>query len=277
MRLVLNIRFSLFCGLLLPLVALGAELSPYSPAFFLSPYQVEWDSSISYTHSNYTIVSPILKSSSSSVSSNATQGLSIGLPDNYAVGISDVYVHPIMDNPLNPYVPTGGFKNPVISASKLWDLNAKTQLKFNASVQPNTGVRAGLTTYNFGAIGIYSGANDWAASFGVNETINDGSDGGTTTAIALLSKKVGAYLINASAGAARFPSSLLLTGYVATSYGYSGTLEVSRAILDNAWLGVNYSIGSTTNTYTQYLYSQSIPVNNRLLYNSVGMSLKVLF
>lgn len=277
MRLVLNSRFSLLCGLLLPLVALGAELSPYSPAFFLSPYQVEWDSSISYTHSNYTIVSPILKNSSTSVSSNATQGLSIGLPDNYAVGISDVYVHPIMGNPLNPYVPTGGFKNPVISASKIWDLNTRTQLKLNASVQPNTGVRAGLTTFNFGATGICSGADDWAASFGVYETFNDGSDGGTTTAIALLSKKVGSYLINASTGAARFPSSLLLTGYVATSYGYSGTLEVSRAILDNAWLGVNYSIGSTTNTYTQYLYSYSIPANNRLLYNSVGMSLKVLF
>jgi hypothetical protein len=277
MRLVLNKRFSLFCGLLLPLVALGADLSPYSPAFFLSPYQVEWDSSISYTQSNYTIDSPILKNSSSSVSSNATQGLSIGLPDNYAVGISDVYVHPIMDNPLNPYVPTGGFRNPVISASKLWDLNTKTQLKLNASIQPNAGVKAGLTTFNFGATGIYSGTDDWVASFGVNETVNDGSDGGTATAIALLSKKVGAYLINASASASRFPSSLLLTGYVATFYGYSGTLEVSRAILDNAWLGVNYSIGSTTNTYTQYLYSYSIPANNRLLYNSVGMSLKVLF
>jgi hypothetical protein len=277
MRFVLNIRLSLFCGLLLPLVAVGAELSPYSPAFFLSPYQVEWDSSISYTHSNYTIVSPILNNSSSSVSSNATQGLSIGLPDNYAVGISDVYVHPIMDNPLNSYVPTGGFKNPVISANKLWDLNSKTQLKLNASVQPNTGVKAGLTTYNFGATGIYSGTDDWVASFSVNETVNDGSDGGTATAIALLSKKVGAYLINASAGASRFPSSLMLTGYAATSYGYAGTLEISRSILDNAWLGINYSIGSTSNTYTQYLYSTSIPANNRLLYNSVGMSLKVLF
>jgi hypothetical protein len=277
MRLVLNIRFSLLSGLLLPLVALGAELSPYSPAFFLNPYQVEWDSSISYTQSNYTIVSPILNNSSSSVSSNVTQGLSIGLPDNYAVGISDVYVHPIMDNPLNPYVPTGGFKNPVISANKLWDFNSKTQLKLNASVQPNTGVKAGLTTYNFGATGIYSGTDDWVASFGVNETVNDGSDGGTATAIALLSKKLGAYLINASAGASRFPSSLMLTGYAATSYGYAGTLEISRAILDNAWLGINYSIGSTSNTYTQYLYSYSIPANNRLLYNSVGASLKVLF
>lgn len=277
MPLIFKIRLWFIGALLMPCIAIADEPSPYSPAFFLSPYQIEWDTNVSYTHTNYTINSPILKNSANSVSSNALQGLSLGLPDNFSVGISDLYVHPIIDNPLNVYSPTGGFKNPVISASKLWGLNATTQLKLNASVQPNTGVKAGLTTYNFGATGIYSGADDWAASFGINETINDGSDGGTTTAVALLSKKVGSYLINVSAGAARFPSSLLLTGYVATSYGYSGAIEISRAILDNAWLGVNYSIGSTTNTYTQYLYSQSIPANNRLLYNSVGMSLKVLF
>jgi len=277
MRLICKIRFCFVSMFFLPLIAMGDELSPYSPAFFLSPYQVEWDTNLGYTHSNYTVNSPVLKNSANSVSSNAYQGLSIGLPENFAVGISDLYVHPIIDNPLNAYAPTGGFKNPVFSGSKIWGLGTPTLFKLNASVQPNTGVKAGLTTYNFGATGIYQGNDGWVASLNVYETVNDGGDGGTATAVAMVSKQFGKYLANASVGAARFPSVLMTNAYTAPSYGYSGTIELSCQILDQAWIGASYSIGSTTNTYTQYVYYTSITSNNRLLYNAYGLSLKVLF
>ena len=260
---------------MMPSLVLAGELSPYSPAFFLSPYQVEWDSSVGTTHTNYTINSPVLKNSANSVTNNATQGLSIGLPENYAIGITELYVYPVVSNPLNPNAATLGFKNPVLSGAKIWGLDTSSLLKISATVQPNTGVKAGLTTYNFGATGIFIGSDDWVASVGINETVNDGGDGGTATVVGTISKKIGAYMLNASAGASRFPSVLMTTGYAATSYGYAGTLELSRQILNQAWLGVNYSIGSVANTYTQNF--MSIPFNNRTLYNSAGVSLKVLF
>lgn len=266
------IPFAVFTA---PCFSQGSQTSPYSPSFFLSPYQVEWDSSIGSTHTNYTINSPLLKNSANSIANNATQGLSIGLPDNFAIGVSELYVYPVITNPLNPNAATLGFKNPVLSGSKIWGLDTNSLFKISGSVQPNTGVKAGLTTYNFGATGIFIGNNDWITSLGINETVNDGGDGGTATVIATISKKISSYILNASVGAARFPSILMSTGYVATSYGYSGTLELSRQILDQAWLGINYSIGSTTNTYTQNF--MSIPFNNRTLYNSGGVSLKVLF
>jgi len=271
----LKTRLCLLAFLIAPPACFADELSPYSPAFFLSPYRVEWDSSLQNTHTNYTIDSPVLKNSANSIATSASQALSIGLPNNFAVGITELYLYPSVTNPLNPNAGTLGFKNPVVSGSKIWDLDTSVLLKLSGSVQPNTGVKAGLTTYNFGATGIYIGNNDWVTSFGVNETVNDGGDGGTATAIAMVSKQIGSYMINVSAGAARFPSVLMTTGYVAASYGYSGTVELSRQILDRAWLGVNYSIGSTNNTYTQNF--MSIPFNSRTLYNTAGVMLKVLF
>jgi len=275
MALIIQAWLILLAVCVTPCFAQSGQTSPYSPSFFLSPYQVEWDSSIGSTHTNYTINSPLLKNSANSIANNASQGLSIGLPDNFAIGVTELYVYPVVTNPLNPNAATLGFKNPVLSGNKIWGLDTNSLFKIFGSVQPNTGVKAGLTTYNFGATGIYIGSDAWEASLSVNETVNDGGDGGTATVVATVSKKVSAYILNASVGAARFPSILMSTGYVATSYGYSGTLELSRQILDQAWLGINYSIGSTTNTYTQNF--MLIPFNNRTLYNSVGMSLMVLF
>jgi len=197
------------------------------------------------------------------------------LPENFAIGITELYVYPTITNPLNPNAATLGFKNPVLSGSKIWGLNTPMLFKIFASVQPNTGVKAGVTTYNLGASGIMIGNDGWVYSLGLTETTNDAGNGGTATVVGTVSKTIGSYLINASVGAARFPSILVSSGYIASSYGYSGTVELSRQILDQAWLGINYSIGSTTNTYTQNF--MQIPYNNRTLYNSVGMSLKVLF
>jgi len=275
MALIARIWLISLTAFAVPCIAQSGETSPYSPSFFLSSYQVEWDSSVGTTHTNYTINSPVLKNSANSIANNATQGLSIGLPENFAIGVTELYVYPVVTNPLNPNAATLGFKNPALSGSKIWGLDTSSLFKISGSVQPNTGVKAGLTTYNFGATGIFIGSDDWIASLGVNETVNDGGDGGTATVVATVSKKISAYILNASIGAARFPSILMSTGYVTTSYGYSGTLELSSQILDQAWLGINYSIGSTTNSYTQNF--MLIPFNNRTLYNLAGISLKVLF
>jgi len=266
--------FYLLAIAVIPVLAQADELSPYSPAFFLSPYQVEWDSNLGSTHTNYSISSPILKNSANSIATNISEALSIGLPDNFAIGVTELYVDPVVTNPLNPNAPTLGFKNPMLSGSKLWNVDDSFLLKAFGSIQPNTGVKAGLTTFNFGLNGIFVGKDDWVASIGANETVNDGSDGGTATVVGMVSKKIGIYMINASLGAARFPSSLMTTGYLATSYGYSGALELSRQVLDHAWVGLNYSIGSLNSTYTQNF--MSILFNERTLYNTVGVSLKVL-
>jgi hypothetical protein len=261
--------------LVLPLLAVAEEVSPYKPSFFLSPYQVEWDSNIDNIRTNYTINSPVLKNSANSINNNYAQKFSIGLPDNYAVGISDLYVQSVISNPLNINAATPGFKNPVVSAAKLWSINDQVLIKLLGSVQPNLGVKAGVSTYNLGASAIFIGSDGWESSIGINETTNDAGYGGAPSVLATASKQVGLYVINASAGVTRFPSILMTTGYAASSYLYSGGLDISRQLSNQVWAGVNYNIGSNQYTYTQNF--RSIPFNNRTLYNSVGVSLKVLF
>ncbi|MDH6154469.1 hypothetical protein [Polynucleobacter sphagniphilus] len=255
--------------------AQSSETSPYRPSFFLSPYQVEWDSNIDNIRTNYTINSPVLKNSANSINNNYAQKIAIGLPDNYSVGISDLYVQSIVSNPLNINAATPGFKNPVVSAAKIWTINSDVLLKALGSVQPNLGVKAGVSTYNLGISAIFIGPNDWQTSLGINETTNDAGYGGAPTLSGTISKQIGLYVINATAGVTHFPSILMTTGYASSSYLYSGTLELSRQLTDQLWLGASYSIGSNQYTYTQNF--MSIPFNNRTLYNSVGASLKVLF
>jgi hypothetical protein len=273
----LNLRWS-SCLLALLVIAPGVradEPSPYLPSFFLSPYQVEWDSNLDNIRTNYTINSPVLKNSASSINNNYSQKFSIGLPNNYAVGISDLYVQSVVSNPLNINAATPGFKNPVFSAAKLWSIDEFLLLKVLGSVQPNLGVKAGVSTYNLGASAIFIGSDGWESSLGVNETTNDAGYGGAPSLSATVSKQAGAYVINATAAATRFPSILMTNGYAASSYLYSGSLEISRRIADQVWLGANYSVGNNQYTYTQNF--MKIPFNNRTLYNAVGMSLKVLF
>jgi hypothetical protein len=255
--------------------AQSGQTSPYQPSFFLNPYQVEWDSNVDNIRTNYTINSPVLKNSANSINNNYAQKLSIGLPDNYAIGISDLYVQSIVSNPLNINAATPGFKNPVVSVAKLWNINSSVLLKALGSVQPNLGVKAGVSTYNLGISAIFIGPNDWQTSLGINETTNDAGYGGAPTLSGAISKQIGLYVINATAGVTRFPSILMTTGYASSSYLYQGNLELSRQLSDQVWLGASYSIGSNQYTYTQNF--MSIPFNNRTLYNSVGASLKVLF
>jgi hypothetical protein len=255
--------------------AVADQVSPYAPSFFLSPYQVEWDSNIDNIRTNYTINSPALKNSANSINNNYVQKFSIGLPDNFAVGISDLYVQSVISNPLNINAATPGFKNPVVSAAKLWSINDQVLIKVLGSVQPNLGVKAGVSTYSLGASAIFIGSDGWESSFGVNETTNDAGYGGAPSVLATVSKQVGLYVINISAGATQFPSILMTTGYAASSYLYSGGLDISRQLSNQVWAGVNYNIGSNQYTYTQNF--RSIPFNNRTLYNAVGVSLKALF
>ncbi|MFW8744919.1 hypothetical protein, partial [Mesorhizobium japonicum] len=116
------------------------------------------------------------------------------------------------------------------------------------------------------------------AGFSVNEATNDASDGGTTTIGAVISKEFNKYLFNLSAGTIRYGSALTGVGYLSATYGYYGGLGISHQVFANTWLGLDYGIGSAVNTYTQnYAYYGLIPSNNRTLYNTVGLSLKVLF
>lgn len=255
--------------------ALADEISPYSPSFFLSPYQVEWDANVDNIRTNYTINSPVLKNSANSINNNYFQKLSIGLPDNYAIGISDLYVDAVITNPLNTNSATQGFKNPVFSVVKLWAIDSNVLLKLLGSVQPNLGVRAGVSTYNLGASTIFIGSSGWESSVTANVATNDAGYGGAPSLTGLISKKIGGYVINASAGVTRFPSILMTSGYAASSYLYVGNLELSRQLSNQVWAGVNYGIGSNQYTYTQNF--MKIPYNNRTLYNAVGISLKVLF
>lgn len=251
------------------------DASPYAPSFFLKPYQIESDTNIDNIRTNYTIVSPVLKNSANSINNNYTQKFSIGLPNNYAVGISDLYVQSVITNPLNTNAANQGFKNPVISATKLWSVDNNLLLKVLGSVQPNLGVRAGVSTYNLGASAIFIGVNGWETSITANETTNDANYGGAPSLNWTISKQLGSYVINTNASVLRFPSILMTTGYAASSYLYSGGFEVSRQFTNHIWAGVNYSIGSNQYTYTQNF--MKIPYNNRTLYNSVGLSLKLLF
>ncbi len=251
------------------------EVSPYAPSFFLSPYQIEWDTNIDSIRTNYTINSPVLKNSANSINNNYAQKFSIGLPDNFAVGISDLYVQSVISNPLNINAATPGFKNPVFSGAKLWKMNGDVLLKVLGSVQPNLGVKAGVSTYNLGASAIFISSDGWESSIGINETTNDAGYGGAPSVLGTVSKQLGLYVINLNAGVTRFPSILMTTGYAASSYLYSGGFEVSRQFSDQVWAGVNYNIGSNQYTYTQNF--RQIPFNNRTLYNAVGVSLKVLF
>jgi hypothetical protein len=258
----------------MPLAA-AEEASPYAPSFFLSPFQVEWDTNVDNIRTNYTINSPALKNSANSINNNYAQKFSLGLPDNYAVGISDLYVQSVISNPLNINAATPGFKNPVISGAKLWNIDGEVLLKLAASVQPNLGVRAGVSTYNLGASVIFIGLDGWESSLGINETTNDAGYGGAPSATGVISKQIGQYVVNVTVGVTRFPSILMTTGYAASSYLYSGGLELSHQLASQVWLGANYNIGSNQYTYTQNF--MKIPFNNRTLYNSAGLSLKVLF
>lgn len=264
-----------FILLALPIMAIAQEVSPYAPSFFLKPYQIEWDSNVDNIRTNYTIDSPILKNSANSINNNYFQKLSIGLPDNYAVGISDLYVQTVISNPLNLNAVTPGFKNPVISASKFWGINNNLLIEVLGSVQPNLGVKAGVSTYNLGTSAIFIGSNGWESSLGFNETTNDAGYGGAPSVLGTVSKQIGLYVINVSAGVTKFPSILMTTGYAASSYLYSGGVVVSRQMTNQVWAAFNYNIGSNQYTYTQNF--MNIPFNNRTLYNSVGISLKVLF
>lgn len=275
MTLSLKSRISFITCLIVPTLVFADEPSPYSPSFFLNPYQVEWDSNIDNIRTNYTINSPVLKNSATSINNNFFQKISIGLPNSFAVGISDLYVQTVVTNPLNTNAATQGFKNPVLSGAKLWTINDWMLLKVLGSVQPNLGVRAGVSTYNLGASAIFIGSSDWQGSLTVNETTNDAGYGGAPSVTGLVSKTIGEYVINASVGVTRFPSILMTSGYAASSYLYSGNLELSRPIANQVWLGANYGIGSNQYTYTQNF--MKIPYNNRTLYNAFGVSLKVLF
>jgi hypothetical protein len=255
--------------------SLAEEVSPYKPSFFLSPYQVEWDSNIDNIRTNYTINSPVLKNSANSINNNYVQKFSIGLPNNFALSISDLYVQSVISNPLNVNAAKPGFKNPVVSAAKLWSINDQVLVKVLGSVQPNLGGKAGFTTYNLGASVIYIGSDGWEASFGVNQATNDAGYGGAPSVLTTVSKQVGLYVINTSAGATRFPSIATTTGYAASSYLFTGGLDISHQLSHQVWAGVNYNIGSNQYIYTQNL--GKIPFNNRTLYNTVGVSLKVLF
>lgn len=256
-------------------IAIAETPSPYQPSFFLSPYQVEWDSNVDNIRTNYTINSPVLRNSANSINNNYAQKFSIGLPDNFAVGISDLYVQSVIGNPLNINAATPGFKNPVVSGAKLWNVNGDVLLKLLGSVQPNLGVKAGVSTYNLGASAIFIGSDGWESSLGVNEATNDAGYGGAPSMLGTVSKKVGLYVINVNAGVTRFPSILITTGYAASSYLYSGGLELSRQFSNEVWAAINYNIGSNEYTYTQNF--RQISFNNRTLYNAVGVSLKVLF
>lgn len=253
----------------------AAEVSPYLPSFFLSPYQIESDTNFDNIRTNYTIDSPVLKNSANSINNNYTQKLSIGLPANYAIGISDLYVQTVITNPLNTNAATQGFKNPVFSAAKLWSIDDSVLLKLLGSVQPNLGVKAGLSTYNLGATVIYVGSEGWQSSLALNETTNDADAGGTPSLVGTISKQFGLNVINVTAGVARFSTVLMSTGYAASSYLYSGGIEFSRQLFSQVWVGANYGIGSNQYTYTQNF--MKIPYNNRTLYNSAGISLKLLF
>lgn len=255
--------------------SLANESSPYQPSFFLSPYQIESDTAFDNIRTNYTINSPVLKNSANSINNNYGEKLSIGLPNNYSLGISELYVQSLVSNPLNLNAATPGFKNPVFSAAKLWNVDDHVLLKLFGSVQPNLGVKAGVSTYNLGASAIYIGPEGWESSISINETTNDAGYGGAPTLSGTISKQSGLYVLNVTVAATRFPSILMSGGYAASSYLYAGSLELSRQLTDRAWLGVSYGIGSNQYTYTQNF--MKIPFNNRTLYNSVGASLKVLF
>ncbi|WP_353431454.1 hypothetical protein [Polynucleobacter sp. MWH-UH23A] len=269
-------KFATFLFLLgLMHFAVADEVSPYSPSFFLKPYQIESDTNIDNIRTNYTINSPALKNSANSINNNYAQKFSMGLPYNFAVGISELYVQSVISNPLNINAATPGFKNPVISGAKLWSINSGVLLKVLGSVQPNLGVKAGVSTYNLGASAIFISSDGWESSIGVNETTNDAGYGGAPSILGTVSKQVGLYVINFNVGVTRFPSILMTTGYAASSYLYSGGVEISRQFSDRVWAGVNYNIGSNQYTYTQNF--RQLPFNNRTLYNAVGASLKVLF
>lgn len=249
--------------------------SPYSPAFYLSPYQVQWDSSLTRTQTNYTISSRFLNNSANSISYGGTQGLFIGLPYEFSLGITELYVKPTITNPANPNAATQGFKNPVLTGGKVWVLNDANLIKGLVSVQPNMNVVAGASTYNFGLTGVHTSSEEWVSSLTLNMTTNDVGSGGIATVSASLSKAFSGYFVNASLGSSRFSSTVIQSGYINPSYGYAGTIEVSREVLQNAWLGVSYSLGSVNSTYTQNF--MSLTFNNRTQYNAAGVSLKVLF
>jgi hypothetical protein len=271
---VLKKAYLLLCSL--PLICEASEqLSPYSPAFFLNPYQIEWDSSAGYSRTNITVTSPFVQQANVSSNYSIAQGLFLGLPNNYSIGISEAYIKTIEINPNNPAGRQNGWTNPVLTGSKIWNRDSNTQAKLTGTLQPNMNVVPGMTNYSVALTGIYLGQQSWTSTLGLIKSGNDGGGNGVTTVEAVFSKELGEYLCNLTLDAARFNSSVIRTGSTPASYGYLGMLSMSRPVAKEVWVGINYSIASNINTYTQ-TYGR-IEYNTRYLVNAISANVKVLF
>lgn len=251
--------------------------NPFSTDFVLDPYQIESSSELAYLNSTYSINSVIFKNTDESRFINYTQGLSIGLPQQFQVGIFETYANPLHKNPLNPGEGKSGLKAPLFSADKLMSYSDNLAFKASLSIKPNlTGSKEILNTYQVGILAISKVKADLDLSLGYSRTRYELAKTDADIFTLVMSKKFDEdTLLNLRYDATKWSATATTLGNFSSSMGHQLSAEISTSVAKDLWVGVNATYYYNKCNFTPV----SLPIeytNKTDLYNVSGV-IKFLF
>ena len=251
--------------------------NPFALDFMLSPYQIESSTQASYLNSKYNIDSLFFKNTDESRFINYTQGLSIGLPQEISIGISETYADPLHKNPLNPSEGKSEFKAPLFSVNKL--INFSDVLKFKASInlKPNlTKSNDDFNTLQAGILAIAKVQSDLDLSFGYTRTRYELSNTDADIFTLTVSKRLtDDTLLNLSYEETKWSATKTTLGDFDSSWGHGLTAELSTSIAKNIWIGLNSTYYYNKCTFTPIF--PPIEYTNKTDLYTGGVTIKWIF
>lgn len=258
--------------------------SPFELDFILKPYQIESSTQVSYLKSTYDINSIVFKNNNYSEFVNYSQGFSIGLPNNFSVGITEIYADPVHKNPLNPGEGKSELKSPFFSLIKLIELSEDVSLKASGIIQPNlTGTSAAFNTAQFNMLAIKKTQKDFDLALGYSfmryELAQTNSNSLDFIALKRFSEDT---LLNLGYKVTFWDATQTTAGNFQASTGHTISGEISTRIAPSVWaaLNSNYYVNKATFDPVPLPYSPPLPpysYTNTTNSYSVGATIKWLF
>lgn len=255
----------------------GFAQTPFAPDFILAPYQIESSSQVSYLNTKYSIDSHIFKNKDESRFINFIQGFSIGLPNNFSVGISETYAEPLHKNPLNPSEGKSGFKAPFITLNKLVNYSDGLKFKVSASVNPNLSQTSDhFNTFHGSILAIAKVKNDLDLIFGYRKTRYELSNTDADIVTLTVSKRItDDTLLNLSYEETKWSATKTSLGDFDSSWGHGLTAELSTSIAKDIWIGLNSTYYYNKCTFTPIF--PPIEYTNKTDLYTGGVTIKWIF
>lgn len=223
----------------------------------------------------------LLRHEGTTVTGLVTPGFRWGWRENLALEFSQPVAHRFQVDPHNPNVGPQGLRAPTVSAvQRLGGAQEALDWRLAGMVQINPWNSSGLNQWGGSLAAVVPTASGGPASLTLGASRYPETGMSVTTAAGAWEVPVGAWLLQANVGLARYSAFDTAVARMQASQGWSAGLEASRQVRPGLWAGLIFGVAdhrqqlTTVPTATLPL---ALPVSNRTAVQTLAVTLRSLY